>query len=326
MPVCVWQQAFVQMTIEPPRPTVFDSRSVPSLAACPWKNVRGSVPSLVRGRLQLHVLTTILPRVCCVCVCVCVCVFVCGATQEYDAFLRDKTRLAAVREQMASGAATEAQLKVHTHTHTLIPPLALRARPLAAERGRLRAYVNSPCIGSPPGAADHGEDVRVLHHGERGGGAHRGRADGAGGGAAVAPQHHGPGVRLRMDWYWVRRISVWSRWDVWRWVAQSSSPVGCVCHLKRTREFSPPDKQTPSSNKGASHHHAHSYPFALVLQGRYLARPSSRIRDSLGLPEERVTMPSSLQGKCRAGERVRTPSRIALSVGHHQLPQASSTY
>jgi len=32
--------------------------------------------------------------------------------QEYDAFLRDKTRLAAVREQMASGAATEAQLKV----------------------------------------------------------------------------------------------------------------------------------------------------------------------------------------------------------------------
>ena len=118
MPVCVWQQAFVQMTIEPPRPTVFDSRSVPSLAACPWKNVRGSVLSLVRGRLQLHVLTTILPGVCCVCVCVCVCVFVCGATQEYDAFLRDKTRLAAVREQMASGAATEAQLKVHTHTHT----------------------------------------------------------------------------------------------------------------------------------------------------------------------------------------------------------------
>jgi len=37
-------------------------------------------------------------------------------------------------------------------------------------------------------------------------------------------------------------------------------------------------------------------------------------------------MPSSLQGKCRAGERVRTPSRIALSVGHHQLPQVCSTY
>ena len=30
-----------------------------------------------------------------------------------------------------------------------------------------------------------------------------------------------------------------------------------------------------------------------------------------------VTMPSSLQGEYRAGGRVHTPSRVALSVGHH---------
>jgi len=35
--------------------------------------------------------------------------------------------------------------------------------------------------------------------------------------------------------------------------------------------------------------------------------------------------PGSLQGECRAGERVQTPSRVAPPVGRHQLPQGSST-
>lgn len=36
-------------------------------------------------------------------------------------------------------------------------------------------------------------------------------------------------------------------------------------------------------------------------------------------------MPSSLQGEHRAGGRVHMPSRVAPSVGHHQLLQGSST-
>jgi len=39
-----------------------------------------------------------------------------------------------------------------------------------------------------------------------------------------------------------------------------------------------------------------------------------------------TTMPSSLQGKYRAGGRIHTPRRVAPPVGHHQLhPQGSST-
>jgi DNA uptake protein ComE-like DNA-binding protein len=45
--------------------------------------------------------------------------------QEYDAFLRDKTRLAAVRDQMGGGAATDAQLKVNLSPHTAMQKLRI---------------------------------------------------------------------------------------------------------------------------------------------------------------------------------------------------------